>query len=181
MEETNIEITYVKFSTDSKYVEFSVSCPITHHFNKLYVYNMVRGTNMADISKVFKKNDEEGYWYTLRLNKEGFSFDSMIRLDFGIVSNTDVNDIETRIAYCSDVNNVFFYILGKLLDVRFPCRCDIIIPEEVKLAYTLLYSHTEAMRLGREKEALFFYTALMNNLSLCGDTKKINNKCNCHG
>ena len=96
----------------------------------------------------------------------------------------DVSDSNTIItAVASDVTNAYFYLLPGLIQLTKPCDpCDTEISPEIQRAFLILWSHLEAIRLERWKEAEMFYDLIKNNFQHCLGNFEIKQKsCNCHG
>ena len=116
--------------------------------------------------------DESG-WYLI--GEEGTGIIEPVHPCYGKLSD------QITIGVCSDVNNIYQYILTPILQMDSKCPN---ISEEVKKVFTFLFAHTEAMRLERFSEAENFYTVLKNNFSNCSGTTRTGTRivnCGCNG
>ena len=93
-----------------------------------------------------------------------------------LLSNgTKLSDKQT-IGICSDVNNIYNYLLQCLLSLDSRCAE---LDNDIRRAFIILYGHQEAMRLERIDEAEYFYNILKNNFSNCNSSVRTNNNCGC--
>src|ERR1035437_5683557 len=162
-----ISINLLRISPDSKYLEFSVECPINYKFNKLYIkrYSNSQIFPIIDASNLYvEQNNELALKHVMRINVTALGGTGMFQIEFGatqvdtagILPNLDI------IGICSDINNVYDYLLNKILKLNVRC-----IDEKnfhnLTQNYLFLYAHTEAMRLEYFDEAAKFYDILSKN------------------
>jgi len=85
-----------------------------------------------------------------------------------------------EVAYCSDVNSFYEYLLSPMLALNTNCPK---LSDDIKKAFVFLFAHTEAMRLGRIPEAEHFYDILKMNFNSCSAPERYTGtyNCNCNG
>lgn len=188
-----IQINLLRISPDSEYIEFSVECPTDYLFNKLlikkYDYLTTTGypTNSSgwiDGSNLYTRTSTKE---VMRIASSIFGGSTLFYVEFGIEwvgagdepllsDGTKLSD-KTEVGVCSDINNIYTYLLQCILKLDNKCNY---LSNEIKQAYILLYGHTEAMRLERFEEAEYFYDVLKNNFGNClADARLNTNNCGC--
>ena len=189
----SIQINLLRVSPDSEYLEFSVECPTNYRFDKLlikkYDYLTTTGypTNIdgfVDASNLYSKTSTKE---VMRIATSIFGTSGMFQVVFTVSwegetseplfsDGTKLSDKET-IGVCSDVNNIYNYLLQCLLNLDNKCSS---LNNDTRRAFIILYSHQEAMRLERLEEAEYFYNILKNDFSNCSSTNRITtNNCGC--
>lgn len=189
----SIQINLLRISPDSKYLEFSVECPTNYIFNKLFIkkYDYLTTTlypenndGWIDGSILYK---QESTKEVMRINTEIFGGSTMFYVEFGVDwTSEDPEPIlpdgtklstNTTVGVCSDVNNIYNYLLQCILSLDGGCEG---LDSDTRRAFIILYGHTEAMRLERFEEAEHFYDVLKNNFSNCSNNIRINTRnCGC--
>ena len=187
-----IQINLLRISPDSEYLEFSVECPANYRFNvlsiKKYDYLTTTGypensDGFIDASNLYKATSTKE---VMRIATSIFGGTGMFQVVFGVdwrgvgeepllSDGTKLSDKET-VGVCSDVNNIYNYLLQCLLSLDSRCAE---LDNDVRRAFIILYGHQEAMRLERLDEAEYFYNILKNNFSNCDKSVRINNNCGC--
>lgn len=189
-----IQINLLRVSPDSQYLEFSVECPTNYRFNKLLIkkfdYLTTTGypTNIdgyVDASALYK---QESTKEVMRIAIEIFKTTGMFHVIFGVNWDEELYGPEpllsdgtklsgkTSEGLCSDVNNIYNYLLQCLLNLDSKCST---LTNDTRRAFILLFGHQEAMRLERIDEAEDFYNILKSNFSNCSTDIRINNNCGC--
>lgn len=188
-----IQINLLRISPDSEYLEFSVECPANYRFNTLlikkYDYLTTTGyptnsSGFVDASNLYKKTSTKE---VMRIATSIFGGTGMFQVVFGVewtgvgdeplyADGTKLSDKET-IGICSDVNNIYTYLLQCILSLDSKCSS---LTNETRRAFILLYGHLEAMRLERIEEAEYFYNILKNNFTSCDAITRLNSTdCGC--
>lgn len=188
-----IQINLLRISPDSQYLEFSVECPTNYRFETLsikkYDYLTTTGypTNyggFVQAGNLYKKTSTKE---VMRLATSIFGGTGMFQVVFKVnwigeeneplyADGTKLSDKET-IGVCSDVNNIYEYLLQCLLSLDTKCST---LTNDTRRAFTILFGHQEAMRLERLDEAEYFYNLLKNNFTNCIDTNRLNTtNCGC--
>lgn len=188
-----IQINLLRISPDSEYLEFSVECPTNYRFDKLHIkkYDYLTTTGypannsgFVDASNLYSKTSTKE---VMRVATSIFGGSGMFQVVFGVEwvgqtsepllpDGTKLSDKET-IGVCSDVNNIYNYLLQCLLNLDNKCST---LNNDTRRAFIILYAHQEAMRLERLEEAEYFYNILKNNFSSCStSTRIITNTCGC--
>lgn len=195
-----IQINLLRISPDSKYLEFSVECPANYRFNTLSIkkfdYLTTTGypTNsggFVEAGNLYKKTSTKE---VMRIATSIFGGTGMFQVVFKVswegvgeeplyADGTKLSDKET-IGVCSDVNNIYEYLLQCLLNLDSKCSS---LTNDTRRAFILLFAHQEAMRLERIDEAenfyekaAEFYNILKNNFTNCTATNRLNtNNCGC--
>lgn len=83
------------------------------------------------------------------------------------------NDL-TETIYVSDVEFIYDYIINKLDLSNDKCG---VLPDDLILVYTILYSHTLAMGYKDIPQAVYLFNKLLHLANNCSD---VNLTCNCH-
>lgn len=190
-----IQINLLRISPDSKYIELSVECPTNYRFNTLNIkkYDYSTTTNYPTNSNGWVALGSAYVGTTtkevIRIATSIFVNSSMFYVEFGVrwigtttePLNADGSKLsdKTTIGVCSDVNNMFGFLVTNILGQEYNC-CP--INDDLKRAFTFLYAHQEAMRLENFTTAEKFYDILKNNFSNCTTvTKYVGiNTCNCN-
>lgn len=188
-----IQINLLRISPDSQYLEFSVECPTNYRFNKLFIkkYDYLTTTGYPsnsdgwiDGSSLYK---QESTKEVMRINTEIFGGSTMFYVEFGVnwigvdpepvlSDGTKLSD-KTTIGVCSDVNNIYNYLLQCILNLEGVCKT---LDNDTRRAFVILYGHAEAMRLERFEEAEYFYDVLKNNFNTCSKDIRLNTtNCEC--
>lgn len=167
-----IQIDILRISTDGKFLEFSVACKPSYGFNTLLIhqYSITSETDYIDLSSIFEEKKAK---YVVRIPLDLLGGSSMYHVHFKIeytgpgeapIDECDAI-LETE-AVCSDVSNVYKYILLELINLTKGC-CVTSIPVDIQRMFTILYAHIEAMRLQQFDDAAQFYDVLRTNFSTC--------------
>lgn len=189
-----------RISADGKYLEIDMSCDPNYTYRSFGFYDYLddmssnKPTDLMDCLDTDVNGD-----YTnrqlLRINLDKLNGKSMYYIiveiwlkEYNIDGTHNdpksvVDSIELFTNAVSDVTNVYFYLLPRLIQLTKPCDpCDTQISPEIQRAFLVLWSHLEAIRLERWKEAEMFYTLIKNNFQNClGDFELKQKSCNCHG
>lgn len=164
-----IQINLLRITPDSKYLEFSVECPINYTFTKLYIkkYSSTTILPTVDASNLFTTNPNSTT-QVMRINVDAIGGIGMFQVTFGLTGTEVVDD---TIAICSDVNNVYAFLMDSILNMQVNCMSE----DDYQLLiknYLFLYAHLEAMRLERFDEAGLYYDILINNFTNCGNDSR---------
>lgn len=159
-----IQVNLLRISPDSKYLEFSVECPIGYAFTKCWItkYDATTINPYIDASSVFGTNPA-ALKQVIRIGVDAIGGTGMFKVEFGVTGSPELADVT---ALCSDVNNVYSFLLDSLLNMQVNC----LTQDDYQLLtknYLFLYGHTEAMRLERFDDAGMFYDILINNFANC--------------
>ena len=183
-----IEIALLRVSPDSEYLEMSINCPASYIFNTMYItkYDVVAKaweTIVHDASSLLPTTGNQA---VLRIAMSAFGTDvTMYKVVYGAapVSGSGLTELLTMTGLCSNINFVYANLLDLVLSFTNCC----ISPtqyDNLDRNYMILYAHIEAMRLGRETDAIFFYNIIWNLFVNCGPTVRQNNvtniPCNCN-
>lgn len=181
-----IEIALLRVSADSLYLEMSVNCPADYLFNTLYITKYDVETHawetiIHDASALITGVNTK----VLRIAMSAFGTDvTMYKVVFGAApaSGSSNTELLTMTGLCSNVNHVYANLLDLIMSFTSCCITDTQY-DNLDRNHMMLYAHTEAMRLGREIEAIFFYDIIWNLFTNCGPTTRqnnvINKPCNC--
>ena len=178
-----IEITLLRISPDSKYLDIIAEVPSGYRFDALQVYRYT-GENQyedpVDCSGVYNPNSTK---QILRIKTNSFGEDVTIyKVEFGATTLDVKNPTLSETAYCSNVNFVYENLLDLLLNVTNDCINQNEF-ETLNRNHAILYAHTEAMRLGRFREAEMFYDIIWNSFVNCGPEVRrsglFTNNCGC--
>jgi hypothetical protein len=189
-----------RISADGKYLEIDMSCDPNYTYRSFGFYDYLDDMNTNKPTDLIHYldtdvNGECKNRQLLRINLDKLNGKSMYYIiveiwlkEYNIDGTYNdpqsvTNSIEVFTNAVSDVTNVYFYLLPGLIQLTKPCDpCDILISPEIQRAFLVLWSHLEAMRLKRWKEAEMFYTLIKNNFQNClGDFELKQKFCNCHG
>ena len=175
-----IQINLLRVSPDSKYLEFSVECPTNYRFNKLDIkkfdYLTTEGypTNylgFVDGSALYKRESTKE---VMRIATSIFGSTGMFQVVFSVdwdeelygpeplLSDGTKLSAKEVVGVCSDINNIYNYLLQCLLSLDSRC---VELNNDMRRAFIILYGHQEAMRLERIEDAEYFYNILKNNFS----------------
>lgn len=187
-----IQINLLRISPDSKYIEFSVECPVNYRFNLLHIKKYdwettqnypVNMSGWVDASSLYKQTSTKE---VMRVSSDIFKDSTMFQVAFGVdwILEDALEPIypdgaklssKITVGVCSDVNKVYHYMLQCILNLDSRCAG---LSDEVKRMFVVLHGHTEAMRLGRYEDAEYLYSLLQNNFSICkGESNS--KDCNC--
>lgn len=181
-----IHVHILRVSTDSAYLEIKVECPDGYRFTLLTVdrYDVTTHqyeTTTYDVSHLLVGTS---VMETLRIATSAFGTDTtMYKVTFG-VSPVLVGGaaIENEIGICSNVNFLYANMLDLVMAFT-DCCLSATDYDNLDRNMSILYAHQEAMRLGREIEAQYFYDVIWNLFTNCGPTTRqnniINKPCNC--
>lgn len=166
-----IQINYLRISSDSEYLEFDVECPSGYTFTKLLIqkYSSTEALDEIDAKSVFE-TDPSSLNQIIRIAVSELGGTGLFRVTFGVTGSPTLSDV---IAACSDVNDVYNFLLDSILNMQVNCMS----ADDYQLLtknYLFLYAHQEAMRLERFTdtdfdEAGLFYDILVNNFTNCGN------------
>lgn len=176
-----VQIELLRISRDSKFIEIIAEC-YGDVFKELSIkrYGEVNWNDASSL--VLNKNR-----VSLRIETAMLGGPGMFEVQFGLGDSNEscgVDPQKRTVAYVSDINNVYTYILTLLLDLD--CKCLEPSTELYKM-FAFLYGHQEALRLGRIDEAYDFYKVIQKNLKLCGYSAKATSvgcaptNCGCNG
>lgn len=190
-----IEIALLRVSPDSQYLEFSINCPATYNFNGMFItkydvtthaWEVTPGTTNIithDASSLLEPLHSNQI--VMRIAMSAFGTDvTMYKVVFAAapVAGSGLTEILTMVGLCSNVNFVYANLLDLVLSFTNCCISDLEY-DNLDRNHMILYAHTEAMRLGREIEAIFFYDIIWNLFTNCGPSTRqnnmINKPCNC--
>ena len=165
-----IQINLLRISSDSKHLEFSVECPSNYHFTTLIVRKYDNVKEFIDLSNLFQTPKSK---YVVRIPVEIIGGASMYYVHFGIALNEGeeptvdpCNPSLTADGVCSDVANVYRYLLHQLLTLYCDgCLRD--IPVEIQQLFTILFAHIQAMKYEQYEEAEQFYDVIKQNYQNC--------------
>lgn len=189
-----IEITLLRVSADSEYLEMSVNCPVTYLFNTLFItkYDVLTHeweTTTHDASSLITGVNTK----VMRIAMTAFAVPggslndsnvTMYKVVFGAapIEGSGLTESLTMTGICSNVNFVYANLLDLVLSFTNCCISDLDY-DNLDRNHMILYAHTETMRLGREIEAKFFYDIIWNLFTNCGLSTRQNNvmnkPCNC--
>ena len=164
-----IQINLLRISSDSKYLEFSVECPVNYGFNTLMIkkYDSV---DYVDLSSIFTEKKNK---YVVRIPLELIGGSSMYYVQLKVeyigalpAPEDECDSSLEAMGVCSDVSNIYKYLLTELLNLTAGC-CVPEIPVDIQRLFTIMYSHIEAMRLEQFPEAEQFYSVLATNFTSC--------------
>ena len=179
-----IQINLLRVSPDSQYLEFSVECPANYRFNVLEIkkfdYATTTGypansSGFVDASNLYKQTSTKE---VMRIATSIFGGTGMFQVVFGAIWTGIGSEPKlTAKGLCSDVNNIYEYLLQCLLNLDTKCST---LTNDTRRAFILLFGHQEAMRLERIDEAEYFYNILKNNFVTCEATNRLNSTdCGC--
>ena len=153
-----IHISLIRISPDSKYLDIIVERPSTYRFNTLNIYRYLGENQYEDYVDCSSVYDHSKTKQVLRIATSSFGEDvTMYKIEFGIVPDAEgVPEVENEVAYCSNTNFVYETMLDLALNVKNNCLKEFDL-ETFNRNHVILYAHTEAMRLGRFREAEFLY------------------------
>ena len=178
-----IAINLLRISPDSQYLDIIAEVPSGYRFDNLQVYRYT-GENVyedpVDCSAVFIPDTTK---QVLRIKTSSFGEDvTMYKVEFGATPLVQPNPTYSETAYCSNINFVYENLLDLLLNVTNSCLSTKEL-ETLNRNHTILYAHTEAMRLGRFREAEMFYDVIWNMFTNCGPESRragiYNSNCGC--
>lgn len=179
-----IEIALLRVSPDSSWLEFSVNCPAGYIFDTLTIqwYDVENHEWDAQIYDGSGLLPGSGTSVVMRIATSIFGTDvTMYKVTFG-ASETEGEGTLEEVGLCSNINFVYANLLDLVLSFTSCCISDTQY-DNLDRNHMILYAHTEAMRLGREMEAIFFYDIIWNLFVNCGPTTRqnnvINKPCNC--
>lgn len=191
----NTIINLLRISRDSKYIEMFIQAPTDYEFKELLIQKLPSDGKFSntwkDASTLVANKDS----VTVKIATDIFnSAGSYPMYKFKIslawagtgaepgIEGSKISD-QYDIAFISDINNVYSYILSLILDLD--CRC--LEPSgELFRMFSFLYAHQEAMRLGRYDDAIDLYKIIFKNLRKCGYLDRadnvgcVTNNCGCN-
>jgi len=171
-----IEISLLRISPDSKYLDIIVERSSQYRFNTLNVYRYLGKNEYDDPVDCSSIYDPTKAKQVLRIAANSFGTDiTMYKVEFGVVPDAEgVPVVQNEVAYCSNVNFVYENMLDLVLNIKNDCISDSEL-ETFNRNHAILYSHTEAMRLGRFRESELFYDIIWNMFSNCGPAGRRSN------
>jgi len=178
-----IQIHILRISSDGKFLEFNVECPINYTFNLLEITRYNPETKLdgdiVDFSVALKKTTTVE---TLRIEAAFLGTPvTFYTVKFGI-KRTGTEITQTSIAYCSNVSFVYANMLDLVMQLTASCVSDSDF-KNLTRNHLILYAHQEALRLNRVIEAKYFYDILVNNFNNCGSPSRLSGvsikNCNC--
>lgn len=188
----NIFVDIFRISADGEYLELDVSCHPEYEFTSFILADYEHDKNNNKIWDLSQDIDSDSNRQMFRIKLSDLNGPSMY---YGHISaklrKTEENDYidaidseENVMLACSDVTNVYYYLLKELQSVANPCDpCNSKLSTELQRVFVILYAHLEAMRLERWTEAEMFYTLIKNNFSNCKSSYELrpSKSCNCYG
>ena len=181
-----IDIYLLRVSPDSKYLDISAHCPANYEFNQLLVtkYDVEQKAwenTTTDASQlVLEKTD-----IVLKIDMNAFGSDvTMYKVVLGAapIEGSGLTELIEQTGICSNTNFVYANLLDLIMRMTNCCISDYDY-DNLDRNHMILYAHMEAMRLGRETDAIFFYDLIWNLFTNCGPTTRqnnmINKPCNC--
>lgn len=191
----NTIINLLRISRDSKYIEMFIQAPTDYEFKELLIQKLPSDGKFSNTWKdastlVANKDSVTVKIATDIFNSTGsypmYKFKiSLAWVGIGTEPGIEGSKISDQydIAFISDINNVYSYILSLILDLD--CRC--LEPSgELFRMFSFLYAHQEAMRLGRYDDAIDLYKIIFKNLRKCGYLDRadnvgcVTNNCGCN-
>ena len=163
-----IEITLLRISPDSQYLDIIAECPSGYRFDNLQVYSYL-GDNVydtpVDCTEIYTTGTTK---QVLRIKTSSFGENVKIyKVEFGATPADVTYPVLSDVAYCSNVNFVYENLLDLILNLKNNCINDSDY-ETLNRNHLILYAHMEAMRLNRFREAELFYDIIWNMFSNCG-------------
>jgi hypothetical protein len=147
-----------------------ITCDNRYKFEHFYVKEYQNDSNIDILSLLGDEFNQEDSRILARISLDKLFGNSMYYANIEIElkdgeSAEEVSDSNKQYEVAaSDISNVYFYLLPGLVQLGHPCDpCDLEIPIEIQRAFLIMWSHIEAMRLERWKEAEMFYTLIKNN------------------
>lgn len=188
----NIFVDIFRISADGEYLELDVSCHPDYMFTDFIIADYEHNEDNKKIWDFSEDIDEESNRQMFRIKLSELNGPSMYYANISVIlRNSEENDYinvidskESTMMVCSDVTNVYYYLLKELQSVANPCDpCNSKLSTELQRVFVILYAHLEAMRLERWTEAEMFYTLIKNNFSNCKSSYELgpSKSCNCYG
>lgn len=201
MDEKNISISLFRVSSDSKFLDMIIDCPMNYYFT----YLEIETRSLNDDGKFFSQwfdlsdalfGDEQSktktHWAVrIPLNKLKIDgpaiYIATLKAYFpGVKSeNDDVYQVEpdelVDYMICSDVNDAYYYLLDHILDMSDKCFG---ISEDAIRNYLILYGHQAALQQHDLEIAEMYFKLIINKFDKCGNTYRPTDKhrgssCNC--
>jgi len=202
-----IEINLLRISPDSKYLEFSVECPINYLFNKLFIkkYDMKPIDSNDDLwrdcSNILQRTSTKE---VMRISTTALSGLSLTPDQFGNSASTiyyvqfgaewvepnpesptlPIPTIPDVIGVASDINKVYSILKDHILNLDADC----IKQEDYQTLirdYMFLYAHLESMKLERFDDAEMFYNIIKQSFASClynrDNYSRYLSNCGCNG
>ena len=171
-----IEISLIRISPDSKYLDIIVERSSEYRFNTLNVYRYLGNSEYADPVDCSSIYDHSKTKQVLRIAANSFGSDiTMYKVEFGLAPDAEgVPEVENEVAYCSNINFVYENMLDLALNIKNDCITDSEY-DTFNRNHAILYAHTEAMRLSRFREAEMLYDIIWNLFSNCGPAGRRSN------
>ena len=198
-----IEINLLRISPDSKYLEFSVECPINYLFNKLFIkkYDAIPINSTDDLwrdcshllqrtstKEVMRISTTALSGLSLEPDHNGNMASTMYYVQFGaewIEPNPSsptlpIPTVPDIIGTASDVNKVYALLKDMILNLDIHCieQDDY---QNLTREYMFLYAHLEAMKLERFDDAEMFYDIIKESFVTCSRNNGVRylDECNC--
>ena len=191
----NTIINLLRVSRDSKYIEMFIQAPTDYQFKELLIQKLPSDGKFSntwkDASALVANKDSVTIKIATGIFDSTGSYPmykfkiSLIWAGEGDEPGIDGSKISDQydIAFISDINNVYSYILSLILDLD--CKC-LEPSNELFRMFSFLYAHQEAMRLGRYDDAVDLYKIIFKNLRKCGYLDRadnvgcVTNNCGCN-
>ena len=200
-----IQINLLRISPDSKYLEFSVECPINYKFNKLFIkkYDAIPVNSTDDLwrdvshllqrtstKEIMRISTEALSGYSIEPDSNGNMASTMYYVQFGVewiepnpgAPTLPIPTTPDVIGVASDVNKVYAILKDYILNLNGNCCTSTEDYQFLTRNYMFLYAHLEAMRLERFDDAEMFYDILKKEFVNCAYTRSAVNRntdCNC--
>ena len=191
----NTIINLLRISRDSKYIEMFIQAPTDYEFKELLIQKLPSDGKFSntwkDASNLVANKDSVTIKISTGIFDSTGSYPmykfkiSLAWIGSGTEPGIDGSKISDQydIAFISDINNVYSYILSLILDLD--CKC-LEPSNELFRMFSFLYAHQEAMRLGRYDDAVDLYKIIFKNLRKCGYLDRadnvgcVTNNCGCN-
>lgn len=147
-----ISVNLLRISPDSKYLEFSVECPVDYRFNRMDIWDYKNVESMQDCSSLLSRTSNSE---VMRISTKALEMEkTIIYVQFGVEyigtgNNIPISDV---ICVCSDINDVYFALHDKIVSLanNSISNKDYIDLLKIKLVRD---AHVEAMKLERYSDA----------------------------
>ena len=196
MDDKNITVSIFRISTDSEFLDMIFECPNDYHFTFLEVEVRLLGkdgkfySQWFDLSTVlqFGENTDKTKWsIRVPINKLGINspgiYIASLKAELNEIETSDLNTIQeiNDTMICSDVNNVYHYILDYVLNTENKC---FEVSDDAIRNYLILYGHQQALQQYDLETAEMYFKLIHNHFDKCGNsyrpTDRIHNRsCNC--
>lgn len=196
MDDKNITVSIFRISTDSEFLDMIFECPNNYHFTFLEVEVRLLGkdgkfySQWFDLSTAlqFEENTNKTKWnIRVPINKLGINspgiYKASLKAELNETETSGSNTIQeiNDTMICSDVNNVYHYILDYVLNTENKC---FEVSDDAIRNYLILYGHQQALQQYDLETAEMYFKLIHNHFDKCGNsyrpTDRIHNRsCNC--